>query len=90
MALFFYHFLILFSFFTVPFLMMFNFYIIKKTTLHKLFATHHKSARDPPVWETLLYGNVHDTSHLIHYLLRAVIMINLLVYNTHLLQGCRH
>jgi hypothetical protein len=41
-------------FFTVPFLMIFNFYVIKKITFQKLFATHHKSARDPPVWETLV------------------------------------
>jgi hypothetical protein len=38
--------------------MIFNFYIIKKITFQKLFATHHKSARDPPVWETLLHGEV--------------------------------
>jgi hypothetical protein len=48
-----YPFLILFCFFTFPFLMIFNFYINKNITFQKLFATHHKSARDPPVWEML-------------------------------------
>jgi hypothetical protein len=42
------------SFFTFEFLMIFNFYIIKNITFQKRFATHHKPARDPPVWETLL------------------------------------
>jgi hypothetical protein len=55
MCLIFYPFLILFCFFTFPFVMIFNFYIIKKITFKKLFATHHKSAHDSPVWETLLW-----------------------------------
>jgi hypothetical protein len=52
MCLIFYPFLIMF--FHFPILMIFNFYIIKKITFQELFATHHKSARDPPVWETLV------------------------------------
>jgi hypothetical protein len=45
----------LFCFFTSHFLWFLIFYIIKKSTFQELFATHHKSARDPPVWETLRY-----------------------------------
>jgi hypothetical protein len=33
--------------------MTFNFNIIKKITFQKFLATHYKSGRDPPVWETL-------------------------------------
>jgi hypothetical protein len=52
MFLIFYPFLILFCFLTFPFLMIFNFYLIKK--LHfKIFRDHHNSARDPPVSEKL-------------------------------------
>jgi hypothetical protein len=54
MCLIFYPFLILFCFFTFPFLMILNFCILKRSTFQKLFATHQKSARDPPVWETLV------------------------------------
>jgi hypothetical protein len=38
----------------------------------------------------MLYSNIRDTSHLIRYVIQAVIMISLLVSNTHLLQGCQH
>jgi hypothetical protein len=34
-------------------------------TFQKLFATHHKSARDPPVWETLPYALWNEASILI-------------------------
>jgi hypothetical protein len=41
----FYLFLILSCFFTSPFLMIFNFYIIKETTFQKLFTTHQFGKR---------------------------------------------
>jgi hypothetical protein len=56
MCLIFYPFLILFCSFTFLFFTIFNFYTIKKIAFQKLLATHHKWARDSPVWETLLYS----------------------------------
>jgi hypothetical protein len=36
--------------------MIFNFYVVKKITFQKLFAIHHKSARDLPVSGTDAVG----------------------------------
>jgi hypothetical protein len=43
--------------------------MIKKITFQKLFATHHKSARNPPVRETLIYTK------------RVTLPINLLLFD---------
>jgi hypothetical protein len=51
MCLIFGPFLILFCIFTFPFPMIFNFYIIKKITFQKLFATHQFGKRWCRVFE---------------------------------------